>query len=537
MSDSSRDANALKNIVICSDGTGNTAIKDRGTNVFKLYEAVDADGWRTGAIPKQVAFYDDGVGTQELLPLRLLGQAFGLGLARNVRELYADLARVFDPGDRIFLFGFSRGAYTVRTLLGLIECCGVPDRKAFTTDAALEEAACESYAEYRKKYRTFWGGWKPEYRKDDPDRRRRLKAVAHPGLAPGGKIGVEFIGVWDTVCAVGMPFDELAYFWDRFIYPLRFADGRLTPQVACARHALSIDDERRAFHPTMWDEQGAAPGQIAQVWFSGVHANVGGGYPKQGMSLTALDWMMAQAGACGLRFIESDRESIRAHWDVNDKLYDSRAGLAVYYRWDPRAIAKISVDNHLKPRIHSSVFERIAQGTKGYAPGNIPADLEVVATPGTLGPTRLADIQELVNAELSAALSTQRATSLLGTPDVQGWVAAGKLAYYGFLALTAMGVYFAAGLDGLNAGEKLARLDAWVSSTLSQPGVMEALVNTALGSVEALLLKIAPKLLQTWWFDLGVVLCYGLSWLADGRIARRYSEFWYRLEDRLRALL
>src|SRR5438309_9654184 len=109
-----------RNIIICSDGTGNTAIKDRGTNVFKLYEAVDADGWRKGAIPMQIAFYDDGVGTEELLPVRLLGKAFGFGLARNVRELYADLARVFEPGDKIFLFGFSRGAYTVRTLLGLI---------------------------------------------------------------------------------------------------------------------------------------------------------------------------------------------------------------------------------------------------------------------------------------------------------------------------------------------------------------------------------------------------------------------------------
>jgi uncharacterized protein (DUF2235 family) len=527
MSDSSRDAKAFKNIVICSDGTGNSAVKDRGTNVFKLYEAVDADGWRTGAIPEQIAFYDDGVGTQELLPLRLLGQAFGFGLARNVRELYADLARVFEPGDRIFLFGFSRGAYTVRTLLGLIECCGIPYWKTFASDAALREAIDENYAEYRKKYRTFWGRWRPEYRKDDPDRRRRLNAVTHPKLAPEGKIRVEFIGVWDTVCAVGMPFDELAYLWDRFIYPFRFADGRLTPQVACARHALSIDDERRSFHPTMWDEQGAAPGQIEQVWFSGVHANVGGGYPKQGMSLVALNWMMTQAEDCGLRFIESDRESIRAHWDVNDKLYDSRAGLAVYYRWDPRDIAKISADNHMKPRIHSSVFERIAQGTKGYAPGNVPADLEVAGTPRTLGPTRLADVRNLVNAELSAALSPRRASSLLGTPGVQGWVAAGKLAYYAFIALTVAGVCFGARdflpvLDGLSTSEKAVRVAAWAWNAFS--------------SVETLF-KIALKLLQTWWFDLGVVLCYGLSLLVDKKMARRYSEFWYGLEGRLRALL
>ena len=157
MNNSPQGTKAPKNIVICSDGTGNSAIKDRGTNVFKLYEAVDTDGWRNtpAVMPMQIAFYDDGVGTQELLPLRLLGQAFGYGLARNVRKLYADLARVYEPGDKIFLFGFSRGAYTVRTLLGLIECCGIPNGKVFLTDDALKEAAFKSYKEYRKKYRTF----------------------------------------------------------------------------------------------------------------------------------------------------------------------------------------------------------------------------------------------------------------------------------------------------------------------------------------------------------------------------------------------
>src|SRR5712691_7477586 len=108
--------------------------------------------------------------------------------------------------------------------------------------------------------------WKAEYRKDDPARRARLKAVTHEKFAPDGKVRIEFIGVWDTVGAVGMPFDELAYFWDRFIYPFRFTDRQLTPQVRCARHALSIDDECRTFHPTMWDERGAGPGQVRQVW-------------------------------------------------------------------------------------------------------------------------------------------------------------------------------------------------------------------------------------------------------------------------------
>ena len=113
-----------KNIVICSDGTGNTAIKGRGTNVFKLFEAVDLNGHRTNlSLDAQLAFYDDGVGTTGVTLLKLLGGVAGVGLARNVRQLYRELSRVYDPGDRIFLFGFSRGAFTVRTLAGMIGTC------------------------------------------------------------------------------------------------------------------------------------------------------------------------------------------------------------------------------------------------------------------------------------------------------------------------------------------------------------------------------------------------------------------------------
>src|SRR5476649_2605747 len=104
-----------KNIIICSDGTGSTAIKDRGTNVFKLFEAVDLNGHRTDLnVVPQIAIYDDGVGTEDFKPLKLLGGAFGWGLTRNVKDLYTGLVRVYDPGDQIYMFGFSRGAFTVR---------------------------------------------------------------------------------------------------------------------------------------------------------------------------------------------------------------------------------------------------------------------------------------------------------------------------------------------------------------------------------------------------------------------------------------
>src|SRR5262245_56889357 len=122
------EAPMAKNIVICSDGTGNTAILGRGTNVFKLFEAIDLNGHRTDPhLVPQIALYDDGVGTERFKPLKIFAGMTGFGLSRNVKQLYKELVRVYDPGDRLFLFGFSRGAFTVRTLAGLITTCGMVD--------------------------------------------------------------------------------------------------------------------------------------------------------------------------------------------------------------------------------------------------------------------------------------------------------------------------------------------------------------------------------------------------------------------------
>jgi uncharacterized protein (DUF2235 family) len=141
---------APKNIVICSDGTGNTAIKGRGTNVFKIFEAVDIYGHATvPTLKRQVAIYDDGVGTSNLKPLKIIGGAFGWGLSRNVKELYTELCRAYNPGDSIYLFGFSRGAFTVRNLAGLIVTCGIVDRNPdkFKDDTGLKEKVEAAYKE------------------------------------------------------------------------------------------------------------------------------------------------------------------------------------------------------------------------------------------------------------------------------------------------------------------------------------------------------------------------------------------------------
>lgn len=385
-----------RNIVLCSDGTGNSAIKDRGTNVFKLYEALDLNGHRRRrGVPAQIAFYDDGVGTERGKLPRMLGGAFGWGLSRNVKELYASLVRVYEPGDRLFLFGFSRGAYTVRTLAGFIATCGVLKREAFGCDEDLWDAVGEAYEEYRRKYRTLMGRMmRKSYTRERAAAFKRTRSVQHPKHAPGGDVRIEFIGVWDTVDAVGLPVDFLADLLNTFIYRFRFPDQKLSPLVKRACHAISADDERRTFHPVMWDEEGETSGRIEQMWFAGVHANVGGGYDRQGMSLVSLDWMMTQAERSQLRFQPAVRDSYRELQNVNDRIYDSRAGWAMYYRYAPRDIGAICRAYHLTPKVHVSVLDRVAKATDGYAPGNLPGECRIVS-PGS-SPAQLARLGRFI---------------------------------------------------------------------------------------------------------------------------------------------
>jgi uncharacterized protein (DUF2235 family) len=376
-----------KNIIVCSDGTGNTTIKGRGTNVFKLYEATSLNG-----TAPQIAFYDDGVGTEQLKFLKLIGGAFGYGLARNVRRLYADLARSYQPGDKIFLFGFSRGAFTVRTLCGLIATCGIPNSEHYATDDQLVHAVHEAYATYRKKYFRFSGirkTWTRANRDSVITTKKRRHAVVRKLVAayrrkhrPHSDVPVEFIGVWDTVAAYGFPVDGIADFWNEFIYPFKFTDHCLHPCVRKARQALAIDEERRTFSPELWDERDEIAGseRIEQVWFAGVHSNIGGGYPKQGMSLITMDWMIGHAIKSGLVIDSSDRNYVSSHSNVNDKLYDSRAGLATIYRYRPRDIAVLCADHGIQPRLHISVAQRMARSTNGYAPGNLSPEFTLVST-------------------------------------------------------------------------------------------------------------------------------------------------------------
>lgn len=433
-----------KNIVLCSDGTGNTAIKARGTNVFKLYEAIDIQGHKFDpSVTPQVAFYDDGVGTSTLAPMKLIGGAFGYGFGKNVKDLYTELAHVYEPGDHLYLFGFSRGAYTVRALSGLIQYCGIVDVKQ-VGHGSLKTCVKNCWTAFRREAfkrvsesERREGQPTADYGREDRERRKRFCAVMDDVHLPDGSVTIDFVGVWDTVGAVGMPFEELRDLFN-WIYPMRFSELTPSSRITRACHALSIDDDRRTFYPELWNEKGIRATQVDQVWFAGVHSNVGGGYVKHGMSLVALDWMMAEAERCGLRFIEADRNYVRTHHDVHDELYDARAGLGAYYRWEPRNIVKLCRDHHIsRPKIHVSVFERIANGTACYAPLNLPSLCQVVRTNDHCSwpsDETMWALEQVVAMPEKGHETPLRTESLL--EGICRTVQSGKMSYYAFVAAT-----------------------------------------------------------------------------------------------------
>ena len=509
-----------KNIIICSDGTGNTSIKGRGTNVFKLFEAVDVNGHRTDALlTPQVAFYDDGVGTSDWKFFKILGGAFGIGLSRNVRQLYKELVRVYDGGadpDQIYLFGFSRGAFTVRTLGGFINNQGILPRQAKDTPETLDRRIKDAYKAYRRCYRpALWRMW--PWKKLFP---------VPPRPSADDKPRIRFVGVWDTVDAVGLPF-HVADIWNKLVYQFKFENRDLGQNVDQACHALAIDDERAAFSPVLWN-QPPSETRIEQVWFSGAHSNVGGGYPKQGMSLVSLDWMMEKASHAGLRFLNSDRQFCRDHLNADDKLYDPRAGLGVFYRWKPRDITELSRSAQIeRPVIHISALERVAHGTEDYVPGNIPDTLDIFPTP---------QATPMANAVMSARAAALNMVVSASPPNmlplVRGTIRAGWLSYYLYLITITMGLLLAI------SGGVLTRLWTEPLTVVTTAGRMFfALIRGDLDALKAI--AYGPTDHPAAWASLGAlfVISILISLYTDKRMKAHFGLFWQGQQQQLREAL
>ena len=371
----------MKNIVLLSDGTGNSAAKLFRTNVWRLYQALDLTDET-----RQIAYYDDGVGTSSFKPLAVLGGAAGYGLKRNVLDLYTFLCRNYREGDRVYCFGFSRGAFTIRVLTGLINSQGLI---VSDTEHDLRKQAVHAFTEYRRSYRSLITSVTRHLPKS-----RKARRPPPP---------INFLGLWDTVAAYGLPFDELTRAWS-FIFPLAVPDRNPCPIVERACHALALDDERKTFHPVLWNEARLDPKnhdpraahigqeQITQVWFAGAHSDVGGGYAEDALAHISLDWMMGQAHERGLQFDAHAWQRVKAVINVDGMLHDSRRGTGAAYRYLPRKLETLINDRRNphnqvvieRPKIHESVLRRIANGDDGYAPIVLPANYAVMDSAGNI---------------------------------------------------------------------------------------------------------------------------------------------------------
>lgn len=272
-----------KNIIICCDGTSND-FGDRPSNVVKLFSVLD----RTP--DQQLVYYDPGVGTPSTYdafnPITkktqyILGQSFGYGLSDNIMDAYKFLMQSYEDGDKLYFFGFSRGAYTVRALAGLIDTCGL----LYANSQNLVPEAMRIYSDRSKK-----------------DIAARFKSTF------GRICRVHFLGLWDTVTSVGWVYN-----------PVTLQATSTNPSVKYVRHAIAIDERRAFFRQNLWGrlkpEDDAIKQDVKQVWFAGVHSDVGGSYAREasGLSNIALEWMLVEAKEQGMRIgdLEKAQEMVR----------------------------------------------------------------------------------------------------------------------------------------------------------------------------------------------------------------------------------
>lgn len=292
----------MKRIVVCCDGTWSSADRERDgepapTNVVRLAEAVaGADSLGVA----QRVYYGPGVGSDGNWLYRWFAGATGWGLSDNLKEAYRFVVKHYEPGDKLFLFGYSRGAFTVRSLAGMIFNAGIlKHAHADRTD--------EAFALYKSR--------SPLKHPDGVEAVQFRERFAWDDRTP-----IFFVGVWDTVGALGNP---LLLHKSPLSRRVQFHDTRLGPTVRFAYHALAIDEKRRHFQATRWQRHPDAREQtMEQRWFVGVHGDVGGGSPNAGLSDLTLDWMVRQARRSGLAVAAIDTAP-----DVRQGPARSRRGL------------------------------------------------------------------------------------------------------------------------------------------------------------------------------------------------------------------
>ena len=344
----------MKRIISCSDGTWNKpGKKDRGvevkTNVAKMYECICSTGKSDIA---QLKLYDEGVGTGYSWKERLVGGATGRGIDRNIKDIYEFFLLNYEKGDEIYLFGFSRGAYTARSVSGFIRNCGILKKE----NIHLVEKAYNLYRD------------RNDYTLPDSDLMKSFRAAyCVEDITP-----IHFIGVWDTVGALGIP---LPWYKIGNINRYKFHDVKLSSYVRHAYHALGVDEKRTLFTPTLWEQSKTVeekenhPQKLEQRWFAGVHSNVGGGYMDCHLSNLCLQWIIDKAEGAGLCYTapplikttDCDKGELRNSYS------------AMYWFWLPRWRKVDPTDAHTNQTIDESVWLRYKDSSKRYKPKNLKA--------------------------------------------------------------------------------------------------------------------------------------------------------------------
>jgi uncharacterized protein (DUF2235 family) len=356
-----------KNILIFLDGTGNEGglLPDESrTNVYKLYRAT-----RTGPDSiidpgKQLAFYVPGIGTptprHNTLWDRIrenVRQMFGIGLTQKIMDCYVAIVGVWQPGDRIYLFGFSRGAYTARCVSHVLEVCGIPTKETDGRALGLDPRSLRKIA--GEAVRCLYTFGMPIADENTVTARAEKFRKDHASqTGPGTGATAFFIGIWDAVAAIG---------WQRF-FPEWAYDRHFAKDVRYARHLQSIDEGRKDFKRVSWGGSGTVlepdrkdePEQFDQIWFAGNHADIGGSYPENESRLSdiTLKWMVefiARKIPEAWRVIV-DPDLLRLYPSADGMMHDEcMVGVGgTAFHWE-RAVRQVPDTAQL----HETVFERL----------------------------------------------------------------------------------------------------------------------------------------------------------------------------------
>lgn len=334
----------MKRIILCADGTWNepekrdkTTGRLQPTNVLKVARAILP---RSRGGIDQIVYYHEGVGTEGGLD-KVTGGAFGRGMEQNVRALYRFLVFNFEPDDELYLFGFSRGAFTVRTLAG------------FMNQVGLLEKDDEYYTP------EIYGLYQSSTQKDSPEWQHAFRNIRGTRPCPA----IRCIGVWDTVGALGAP-----GILGQLINPgkYKYHDIGLNTHIENAFHALAIDERRKPFLPSMWIKPHNWSGTLEQVWFPGVHSNIGGSYSPDGLANEALHWMVEKAENLGLEFDAAHLGHYRPCF--NSVLNDSMTTL---YRVMGPVQRKLGEHARDGEAIHQSALDRRNLPECVYDPDNL----------------------------------------------------------------------------------------------------------------------------------------------------------------------